>query len=34
MEIETRKKTENELTQKSFIEKFLQSVRTKMYENK
>jgi len=30
----SRKKTENELTQKSFIEKFLQSVRTKMYENK
>mgnify|MGYP001409085534 CR=1 FL=1 len=28
------KKTENKLTQKSFIEKFLSSMRTKMYGNK
>ena len=30
----SEKETTNELTQKSFIERFLSSVRTKMYGNK
>ncbi len=30
----SEKKTENKLTQKSFVERFLSSVRTKMYGNK
>ena len=30
----SRKKTENELTQKSFVESFLSSIRTKIYGNK
>ena len=29
-----KKKTENELTQKSFVESFLSSIRTKIYGNK
>ena len=30
----SKKKTKNEMTQKSFVERFLSSVRTKMYGNK
>tara|TARA_Y100000591_G_C21787401_1_gene674592 strand:- start:563 stop:1027 length:465 start_codon:yes stop_codon:yes gene_type:complete len=30
----SKKETKNELTQKSFVEKFLSSVRSKMYSNK
>ena len=30
----SEKETENELTQKSFIERFLSSIRSKMYENR
>ena len=30
----SKKNTENNLTKKSFVEKFLSSIRTKMYGNK
>tara|TARA_B110001452_G_scaffold251563_1_gene240719 strand:+ start:678 stop:974 length:297 start_codon:yes stop_codon:yes gene_type:complete len=30
----SEKKTENKLSQKSFVEKFLQSIKTKMYGNR
>ena len=30
----SEKETENELTQKSFVERFLSSIRSKMYENR
>ena len=30
----SKRETENELTQKSFVEKFLSSVKSKMYSNR
>ena len=30
----SKKETENDFTQKSFVEKFLQSVKKKMYSNR